>query len=640
MANTIAQLAVKLGLETSEFTQGLNTAKRGLKELGEAAVTASKIAVVAFTAMVYKSLEYSDQMADLSDSTEIGIASILKISNALEQSGGSAENASKILSKFAQTVDQAAQGSKTAQEAFSRVGVSLDDLRKLSMEELFNKTTKGIAAMGQVTERTGSAVEFFSRGIKGVDMVGLSARVQEGSEKFNEYEASIKAAADMHDRLAQKTTMLMLSFTKEVMPTLNAMFDTMSEKGGFAENVFKGLNIALVGTSELFGQISDFSRRIALNWERFVSGTKSSAEYMGAWNDINLEALARQQKLYELLQGKQSAGKPTPPPGSPRNVSPAKDAAVESDLKKQAEMLRVAGLISEEYQRQEQFALKQLISRGQMNAMTEDQRAIQTAVNQALDATSKKIDEITKAREAAAGRGGNAEVLAEYDKQIAKVRELGEAFEISARNFETWQIAQQRTFTYGWNKAFAQYAEDAYNYGKMGEDSFKAVTGSMTNAINTFVETGKLSFKDLASSIIKELIRIQMQQMAMQMFSAGSSLLGSLFSAGMGAATGGASVGGFSGGGVAMAAAGGAIDQPTIVGEQGAELFIPTRSGTIIPHNDMAGAMGGQTINYNGTYVANMSAIDTQSATAFLARNKTAVWAAHQSASRSNPTNR
>ena len=47
MANTIAQLAVKLGLETSEFTQGLNAAKRGLQELSGMVATAEKAVAVA-----------------------------------------------------------------------------------------------------------------------------------------------------------------------------------------------------------------------------------------------------------------------------------------------------------------------------------------------------------------------------------------------------------------------------------------------------------------------------------------------------------------------------------------------------------------------------------------------------------------
>jgi hypothetical protein len=46
----------------------------------------------------------------------------------------------------------------------------------------------------------------------------------------------------------------------------------------------------------------------------------------------------------------------------------------------------------------------------------------------------------------------------------------------------------------------------------------------------------------------------------------------------------------------------------------------------------------GMTIN--GNYIANMSAIDTQSGMAFLAKNKDTIWAAYQSANRSVPISR
>jgi hypothetical protein len=48
----------------------------------------------------------------------------------------------------------------------------------------------------------------------------------------------------------------------------------------------------------------------------------------------------------------------------------------------------------------------------------------------------------------------------------------------------------------------------------------------------------------------------------------------------------------------------------------------------------------GPQVVYNGPYIANMQAIDTQSATQFLAKNKQAVWSAHQSAQRSLPQSR
>jgi hypothetical protein len=114
----------------------------------------------------------------------------------------------------------------------------------------------------------------------------------------------------------------------------------------------------------------------------------------------------------------------------------------------------------------------------------------------------------------------------------------------------------------------------------------------------------------------------------------------SLFSMGLNAASGGnilSTIGSFFG-----FADGGSppVGVPSMVGERGPELFVPRTAGTIIPNNQLAAMGGGQTINYNGPYIASMSAIDTQSGAQFLAKNKQAVWATYQSANRSIPMSR
>jgi hypothetical protein len=89
------------------------------------------------------------------------------------------------------------------------------------------------------------------------------------------------------------------------------------------------------------------------------------------------------------------------------------------------------------------------------------------------------------------------------------------------------------------------------------------------------------------------------------------------------------------------AADGGYIDRPTMVGENGPELFIPQRGGTIVPNQQLSSMSDGQPqVVYNGPVIQNMSAIDTQSGLQFLAKNKMAIWSANQSAARSVPTNR
>jgi len=210
---------------------------------------------------------------------------------------------------------------------------------------------------------------------------------------------------------------------------------------------------------------------------------------------------------------------------------------------------------------------------------------------------------------------------------------------------KTIEIEQQRreSFNEGWLNAYRKYAEDSQNYAKLGEESFTLVVDNMNQALSNFVNTGKLNFKSLVQSIIQGLIRIQLQMQMSKLFSmAGMALFGG---GGGGAALspgGTPMVGDFGStlGNFGTAADGGYIGGPTLVGENGPELFIPRTAGTIIPNQQMAGMTGTPQVVYNGPYIANMQAIDTQSAAQFLARNKESVWAANQSASRSVPQSR
>lgn len=167
-----------------------------------------------------------------------------------------------------------------------------------------------------------------------------------------------------------------------------------------------------------------------------------------------------------------------------------------------------------------------------------------------------------------------------------------------------------------------------------------AVFNNMLSAIDNFVRTGKLSFKDLARSIIQDLIAIQLKAQATKLFNMGGSMLRDMMNPGinMGTATG-ADLSLFYSGSNAL---GGNVSAgaPYLVGEEGPEMFVPRSAGTIVPTGQLASAMGGPQVVYNGPYIANMQAIDTQSATQFLARNKQAVYAANQSATRGLPTSR
>lgn len=176
------------------------------------------------------------------------------------------------------------------------------------------------------------------------------------------------------------------------------------------------------------------------------------------------------------------------------------------------------------------------------------------------------------------------------------------------------------------------------------DEMAKSVYSNMGNYIDQFVQTGKFSFQDFVRSTIQGLIAIQMKAQLLSL-TGGSSGIGDVLKGVFGGIfSGGSSSSGAYGGGEAggfARASGGPVASNTsyLVGEQGPEIFMPSGAGTIIPNNMINGG-GGQTINYNGPYIANMSAIDTQTGVQFLAKNKQTIWASYQSANRSVPVSR
>lgn len=244
-------------------------------------------------------------------------------------------------------------------------------------------------------------------------------------------------------------------------------------------------------------------------------------------------------------------------------------------------------------------------------------------------ALEKKLAELEQQRKEALERVGGRESNAEYGAAKTQIEGMINAekalSEVRIGNIEQ-ERARQQSFSEGWNAAFRQFSEDAENYARVGGESFNAVVSNMNSAIDAFVRTGKFSFKDFAKSIIQDLIAIQLKMQAMQLFKMGMNFF---FPSAGGATVGGAADGGF-------------INQPTMVGENGAELFIPNRQGgTVIPNQQLSSVIGNQPqVVYNAPVVQNLSAIDTQTGMQFLLRNKDSIYAANLSASRSVPVSR
>jgi phage-related minor tail protein len=189
-----------------------------------------------------------------------------------------------------------------------------------------------------------------------------------------------------------------------------------------------------------------------------------------------------------------------------------------------------------------------------------------------------------------------------------RVAELVKGLDTLTARFDLLKATQlenantSRLWSTGWAEAFAQFADDASNAANMAREAFSAVTSNMNSAIDKFVETGKFRFGDLAASIIRDLIKIELKATA-------SKLMSPLLS-GLGAGIG--KILGFANGGNPP------VNRPSIVGERGPELFVPKTAGTVVPNH----ALGGGANVTNNYITNNISAVDAKSVAQLFAENR------------------
>jgi lambda family phage tail tape measure protein len=212
------------------------------------------------------------------------------------------------------------------------------------------------------------------------------------------------------------------------------------------------------------------------------------------------------------------------------------------------------------------------------------------------------------------------------EELIARENALANATEryLRAQN-QAVKAQREGTAEEGFFKEGARFFRDMPTDLENGAKAFQSVMGNMESALDNFVRTGKLSFKDLARSIIQDLIAIQLKASASAIF---KNLFGSFgFTNDAGGRELSGSLG-FADGGNPP------VGRVSIVGERGPELFVPKTAGTIVPNHALSG-MGGTT-NVTNNYI---NAIDTKSFEDRLLGSSTAIWAANKYGEKNLATN-
>jgi lambda family phage tail tape measure protein len=636
----IGSLSVKLGLVTVEWDKATAKAKQDAKQLqtafndlGNGVKGLSNafralggglgVATLGFGGLLASTLSFASAVKDTAQGFGISIAKTLQFREALMLGGKSADDAQKIMGKLFSTIEEAQQGNESTIAKFQELGISFDELRRMSPEQSLNRVFQALAGIDSVYKRIKATKDLLGKSGIGVNPEDVAQKLGMSLNEFKKYEKSLEDFEKLADAVEISMNNLKIAFAELFAPFTPDLVIGVEK--------FK-LAMVGIGSFVVVSGIVKLTVAVMALVKAMRAGAIASAVMSGGLTTIaGLAGAGALTALFAYMDKDLEA--PTDvsadePISAPVTTS-AKRPELES-LQKKLQYLKEIG----------QLQVQEIYMKNQLNTLSTFDKEM---ADIKLDTEKKRAEIEQKRVEDLAKNEGKSGLLGTinqiYDQEIRNLDLVAEARRRVAEQNES----NRQSFTYGWSEAFRKFADDAKDSAKVAGDMFNSITSNMNSAIDNFVRNGKLSFKDFTRSVIQDLIAIQLKAQAMKMFSGLGSIFGSMGTASQFGTTAGsqqtmmlqAQMAGFADGGSPP------VGVPSIVGERGAELFIPKQAGTIIPNNQLSSVLGtGTTINYNAPVVENLSAIDTQSGMQFLMKNKESIWSANQSASRSLPASR
>lgn len=182
-----SDLVVNLSGDNSKLKASLNDSKSAMSNFGasagKAVSSAGKVlggigiaavgAGVAGIAVLQNSIGNLAGIADKAAQTGLSGAFLQRLGYAADQSGVSVETLQKGMTKMVVISGQAANGSEAAAKKLEEFGVSAQDLKTLSPEQMFAKIGDSIAKLPTQAQRAAASMEIFGKA--GVEMTGLFA---------------------------------------------------------------------------------------------------------------------------------------------------------------------------------------------------------------------------------------------------------------------------------------------------------------------------------------------------------------------------------------------------------------------------------------------------------------------------------
>lgn len=282
----IGSLSVKLGLVTVEWDQATTKAKaqakelqKSLDELGGNVKTlmnhwktlggSMSLSAVGMAALLQQTLQFTDAITDLAKGFDLSVAKTLQFRDAIQMSGGKAENATKILSTLFSKIEEARSGNEATISQFEKLGISFEEISRLKPDEAINRVFNALNRESLSTyQRIKAIKDLLGKGAVGVDISEVASKLNISTAAYNQYAKSIEKVGVVNDNLAHSFDNMKIAFADMIAP--------LTRDGVVSIEKFKAAMVALTAATVVGGMIQLVTLSAKL-FEIWKSGAKIQA---------------------------------------------------------------------------------------------------------------------------------------------------------------------------------------------------------------------------------------------------------------------------------------------------------------------------------------------------------------------------
>jgi len=309
----------KAGAGFGQIAIGAGIAGAAVK-LGTAAIDAAFAAAQKTVQSFGDALNMGGRLADLSDRTGVAVDKLLILERAFQNTGVGADSLGPIINKMQKAIVDAGDGSTTAADAFTKLGIPLSSLKNLSPDQQLQAIGKAVASIPDPAERAAVSMDIFGKSGGALNQVfaNMDGEIATAKSQLGSLPDVMKAGAAQFDKISDNLTIVGGKFVDfaagildKVKPALDALTTAMTridatKLGQDLAGFFTGAGAGMKGFQAAVQAIDAGQMGIAFK----IVGQAIQMQFKDTGNSIYATLIATFQTISDFAIDQFASGSP------------------------------------------------------------------------------------------------------------------------------------------------------------------------------------------------------------------------------------------------------------------------------------------------------------------------------------------